>query len=174
MRFAVLAVPLAILLVASGCKAASEPTAAKETAFCDGIPPMALAGRVTDAANILSVEEETRLSERLARYERRTKHQIVVATTPSLEGARDDNFATCLGNRWQIGRADHDDGLVILVAPQDRRVAISTGLGMEKLFPDDKALDTVKHMTSYFKRADYAAGLTVGIEAIAAQTGDAS
>ena len=167
-----LAAPLAILLVAGGCKAASEPTAAKETTFCDGVPQMALAGRVTDAANVLTLEEEARLSERLTRYEERTKHQMIVATTPSLHGARIDNFATCLGNRWRIGREGHDDGLVMLVAPQDRRVAISTGLGMEKLFPDDKALDAVKNMTTYFKRADYADGVSAGVEAIAAQTGD--
>lgn len=172
MRSAAFAAPLAILAIAGGCKAASEPVAEKETAFCDGVPQIALAGRVTDAADILTAEEEARLSERLTRYERRTKHQMVVATTSSLHGARVDNFATCLGIRWGIGRASHDDGLVILVAPQDRRVAIATGLGMEKLFSDDKALDAVKQMTAYFKNADYAGGVLASIDTIAAQTGD--
>ena len=167
-----LVAPLAILLGAGGCKAASEPAIARETVACDGIPQMTLAGRVTDAADVLTTEEEARLSERLARYEERTQHQMIVATTSSLHGARVDNFATCHGNRWRIGREDHDDGLVVLIAPQDRRVAISTGLGMEKLFPDDKALDAVKNMTTYFKRADYADGVSAGVEAIAAQTGD--
>lgn len=172
MRFAVLAAPLAMLTVAGGCEVASEPLAEKETAFCDGVPQMALVGLVTDAADVLTAEEEARLSERLTRYEQRTKHQMIVATTSSLRGARVDNFATCLGNRWGIGRASHDDGLVILVAPQDRRVAISTGLGMEKLFPDDKALQAVKLMTDYFKNADYGGGVSAGIDAIATQTGD--
>lgn len=172
MRHAVLAAPLAILTVAGGCKAAPEPAAAKETAFCNGVPEMAFAGRVTDAADVLTAEEEARLSERLIRYEERTKHQMVVATTSSLHGARVDNFATCLGNRWHVGRKGHDDGLVILVAPQDRRAAISTGPGMEKLFPDDEALDAVKNMTTYFKRADYAGGVSAGIEAVVTRTGD--
>jgi len=133
---------------------------------------MAIAGRVTDAADVLTAEEEARLSERLIRYEERTKHQMVVATTSSLHGARVDNFATCLGNRWHVGRKGHDDGLVILVAPQERRAAISTGPGMEKLFPDDEALDAVKNMTTYFKRADYAGGVSAGIEAVVTRTGD--
>ena len=80
MRRATLALPLAALLVAGGCKEAPAPVAAKEPAACDAVPPMALAGRVTDAADILTGEEEARLTERLARYETRTQHQMVVAT----------------------------------------------------------------------------------------------
>ena len=172
MRAAALAVPLAILTVAGGCKAAPEPAAAKETAACDGVPQMALAGRVTDAANILTPEEETRLSDRLARYEARTKHQMVVATTPSLNGARVDNVGTCLGNRWKIGRKGHDDGILVLIAPKERQMRIATGTGMEKILTDDKALAVIHRMTPRFKQGDYAGGLSAGIEAIAVETGD--
>ncbi|MGV7121729.1 TPM domain-containing protein [Sphingopyxis sp. 550A] len=172
MRAAALAAPLAILLVAGGCKAAPEPAAAKETAACDGVPQMALAGRVTDAADILSAEEEARLSDRLRRYEARTKHQMVVATAASLNGARVDNFGTCLGNRWKIGRQGHDDGILILIAPNERQMRIATGTGMEKILTDDKALAIVHRMTPYFAKSDYAGGLSIGIDSIAAQTGD--
>jgi len=172
MRAAVLAAPLAILSVAGGCKAAPAPVAAKETATCDGVPKMALAGRVTDAADILTREQETRLADRLAGYEKRTKHQIVVATAPSLNGVRVDNFGTCLGNRWKIGRKGHDDGIVILVAPNERQMNIATGIGMEKILTDDKALAVIHRMTPQFKEGNYAGGLSTGIEAIAAQTGD--
>lgn len=168
MRAAALAAPLAIFLFAGGCKAAP----AAESASCAGVPQMALAGRVTDAAEILTAEEEERLSERLARYEQRTKHQMVVATTPDLKGTSVENFAACLGNRWGIGREDHDDGVVILVAPNDRRLRIATGTGMEKMLTDDKALAVIHQMTPYFKNVDYAGGLSAGIEIIAAQTGE--
>lgn len=163
-----LAVPLAILLVAGGCKAEAPP----ESAACDRVPQLAMQGRVTDAANILSDEEESRLSQRLAGYEARTKHQMVIATTPELNGARVDNFGTCLGNRWRIGRSDQDDGIVILVAPNERQMNITTGTAMEKILSDDKALAVVHQMTPYFAKADYAGGLSIGIDAIAAQTGD--
>lgn len=168
MRLAVLAGPLAILLVAGGCKAAALP----EAAACAGVPQLALKGRVTDAADILTAEEEAQLSERLARYEQRTKHQMVVATAPGLNGARVDNFGTCLGNRWGIGRKGHDDGIVILVAPNDRQMHIATGSGMEKTLTDDKALAVIHQMTPHFKAGDYTAGLSTGIDAIAIQTGD--
>ena len=172
MRAAALAAPLAILSIAGGCKAEPESVAKKETAACNGVPEIALAGRVTDAANILTPEEETRLSDRLARYEARTKHQMVIATTPGLNGVRVDNFGTCLGTRWGIGRKDHDDGIVILVAPNERRMRIATGTGMEKILTDDKALAVIHQMTPQFKNGDYTGGLSTGIEAIAIQTGD--
>ncbi|WP_158213679.1 TPM domain-containing protein [Sphingopyxis witflariensis] len=168
MRFAVLAGPLAILAVASGCKAAALP----ESAACAGVPHMALKGRVTDTADILSAEEEAQLSERLARYEQRTSHQMVVATVPALNDVRVDNFGTCLGNRWGIGRKDQDDGIVILVAPNDRQMHIATGSGMEKTLTDDKALAVIHQMTPHFKGGDYAVGFSTGIDAIAVQTGD--
>lgn len=170
-RRAVLAASLAIIAIAGGCKA-SEHATARESGFCDGIPQMALAGRVTDAANILTAEEEARLSARLAQYEERTKHQMVVATAPSLNGARVDNFGTCLGIRWGIGRNGHDDGIVILVAPNERRMRIATGTGMEKLLTDDKALEVIKQMTPHFGKGDYAGGLSTGIDALAVQTGE--
>ena len=163
-----LAAPLAILLVAGGCKAEAPP----ESAACDRVPQLAMQGRVTDAANILSDEEEGRLSQRLAGYEARTKHQMVIATTPGLNGARVDNFGTCLGNRWRIGREDRNDGILVLIAPNERQARIATGLGMEKILTDDKALAVIHQMTPYFAKADYAGGLSIGIEAIAAQTGD--
>lgn len=133
---------------------------------------MALKGRVTDAADILSAEEEAQLSERLAGYEQRTSHQMVVATVPALNDVRVDNFGTCLGDRWGIGRKDQDDGIVILVAPNDRQMRIATGSGMEKTLTDDKALAVIHQMTPHFKAGDYAVGLSSGIDAIAAQTGD--
>lgn len=172
MRAAALVVPLAILAVAGGCKAAPEPAAAKETAACDGVPPMALAGRVTDAADLLTAEQEARLSERLARYESDTRHQMVVATVPDLNSARVDDFGTCLGHRWQIGRKDHDDGIVVLIAPKERQMRIATGTGMEKILTDDKAQAIIHRMTAYFTKADYAGGLSAGVDAIAAETGD--
>lgn len=172
MRRAALATSFAILAVAGGCKAALEPATASETSFCDDVPHIALTGRVTDAAGVLTAEDEARLSARLARYEGRTKHQMVVATTPGLNGARIDDVGTCLGHRWGIGRKGHDDGIVILVAPNERQMRIATGTGMETRLTDDKALEVIEQMTPFFKQGDYAGGLSTGIEAIAAKTGD--
>lgn len=140
--------------------------------FCAGVPQIALQGRVTDTAGMLTSSERNQLTERLARYETRTRHQMVVATIADLGGVSVDNFATCLGNRWGIGRKKHDDGIVILIAPRDAKVRISTGIGMARQLTDEKAMGVVQLMTPHFARADYITGLSVGIDAIAAQTGE--
>ncbi len=168
MRRAALAAAFPILLAASGCKAG----AARESAACEGVPQLAPAGRVTDAADLLDPATEARLTDRLARYEQATRHAMVVVTTASLNGARVDNFATCLGNRWGVGDRDRDDGILILIAPYERQMRIATGDGMEKILSDDKAQEIVQQMTPYFKQGDPAGGLLEGIEAIAAQTGE--
>lgn len=168
MHRAALAVPLAILLVAGGCKAAAEP----ESAICIGVPQMALQGRVTDKANILSAADERQLSERLAVHEQRTKHQMVVVTTSALNGATPMEFATCVGRRWGIGDRKRDDGIVILVAPNDRQASVAVGQGLEKALTHVEAKSVITQMTPSFQKGDYANGLSTGIDAIAAQTGD--
>lgn len=133
---------------------------------------MALQGRITDAANILSAEVEQQLSERLAAYEQRTTHQMVVATTSALNGADPMEFATCLGRRWGIGDAKRDDGILILVAPNERQSSVAVGYGMEKALTDVEAKAVIEDMIPSFKKSDYASGLRIGIDAIAAQTGE--
>lgn len=173
MRRAVLAVPLATLLVAGGCKeapASSAPTPA--IAGCAGVPDIALQGRVTDAAGILPAAEEARLSDRLARYEQRTTHQMVIATAPTLNNLDVATVGDCLGNRWGIGDKDRNDGILILVAPNERRARISTGSGLESMLTDEEAKAAIDQMTSHFRSNDFAGGLSAAVEAIAAQTGD--
>jgi len=169
MRLAALAVPLAILLVAGGCKAAPAP----ESAICVGVPKIVLEGRVTDAANILSAEVEQQLSERLDAYQQRTTHQMVVATASALNGADPMEFATCLGRRWAIGDAKRDDGILILVAPNEHQASVAVGYGLEKALTDVEAKAVIEDMIPSFRKNDYASGLRIGIDAIAAQTGEA-
>ncbi|APZ98863.1 hypothetical protein BWQ93_10415 [Sphingopyxis sp. QXT-31] len=178
MAAAARAVLLAILLVVGGCQASptvdpeDAPHSRLAPAACDGVPPVALRGRITDAADILTPEVEASLSQRLARYQERTQHQMVVATTTDLNGVDVGNFATCLGNRWGIGRKGHDDGIVILLAPKEKQMRIATGDGLRKQLTDERALSIVNRMTPRFRQGDYSGGLELGIDSIAAQTGD--
>lgn len=165
-----------MLMIAGGCKEAPPRPAIVEhepdASPCARVPKMALQGAVTDSANILTAEEEEGLSQRLAGYERRTKHQMVVATVSSLNGDYIEPFATCLGNQWGIGRKEQDDGILILIAPNEKEMRIATGKGMEKMLTDSKASEVIKQMAPHFENNDYAGGLSTGIGAIAAQTGD--
>lgn len=173
MRRAALAAPLAILLIAGGCKEAPASTASSaEVAGCKGVPDIALKGHVTDTADILPAAEEARLSERLAQYEQRTMHQMIVVTAPTLNSLDVAMVGDCLGNRWGIGDKDRNDGVLILVAPNERRARISTGTGLETMLTDEEAKAVIDRMTPHFKSNDFAGGLSVAVEAIAAQTGD--
>lgn len=167
MRRAAPAVPLAILLVAGGCNEALDT----ESAICTGVPEIALQGRVTDAANVLNGPEETRLTDRLAAYERATGHQMVIATISGLGAATPMEFATCLGRRWGIGDKQRNDGILILVAPNERQSVVAVGDGLERDLTDVEAKAVIGDMTPNFQKGDYLAGLSTGIDAIAAQTG---
>lgn len=112
------------------------------------------------------------MSEQLVAYEQRTTHQMVVATTNALNGATPMEFATCLGRRWGIGDRKRDDGILILVAPNEHLSTIAVGYGLEKTLTDVEAKAIIKNMSPSFQKADYVGGLSIGIDAIAAQTGE--
>lgn len=126
-----------------------------------------LDGRVTDAADILSARQEKLLAAKLARFERDTQHQMVIVTVPTLNGHDDANVARDFGNRWAIGRKEFDDGIVLLVAPNDRRVRIAVGLGLENVLTDElcgKILDDI--VLPRFEDGDLFGGIYAGVDAI--------
>lgn len=168
MHRAALAIPLAILLVAGGCTDEAE----MESAICVGVPEIALQSRVIDVANVLSGPDETRLSDRLADYERATGHQMVIVTTNGLGAATPMEFATCLGRRWGIGDKQRNDGILILVAPNERQSAIAVGYGLENELTDVEAKAVIRDMAPSFQMSDYVGGLSTSIDAIAAQMGE--
>ena len=97
------------------------------------VPPtdLALQGRVTDGANLLGLDQRSELDQDLAGIQARTKARIVVATVPTLGGQDIALFARELGARWHIGDAQRD-GVVVLLAPNERLVRIAVGQGLEK------------------------------------------
>jgi uncharacterized protein len=102
-----------------------------------------LNGRVTDAANIPPLADEEAITAKLAVLERSTGHQMVVATVPSLDGEDISIFTTDLANAWGIGRKGHHDGVVLLIAPNERKVRIAVGYGLEKSLPNDACSEII-------------------------------
>ena len=100
------------------------------------LPPLpSLTGRVVDAGNVLTAEEEGRLTNRLETLERETSTQIVIATILTLGGASIEDYTFRLAESWRIGQSRLDNGVVLLVAVQDRRVRIEVGYGLEAVIP---------------------------------------
>jgi uncharacterized protein len=148
---------LASALMVGGCKQAENIHAERPA------PAIKFAGRVTDEADLLTPEQETQLSDALTAFEQRTKHQIVVVTVKSLNGRDIALFTRNLANAWGIGRRDHDDGVVMLVAPNERKVRIAVGFGLEKALPDAVAKRIIDaDMVPRFKEKDYFGGINAG------------
>ncbi|MDP4575767.1 TPM domain-containing protein [Qipengyuania sp. G39] len=130
-------------------------------------PSIVQLGRVSDHADILSFSQEQALTEQLEAFEAQTEHQMVVATVDSLNGEEIADFARDLANAWGVGRADHDDGVVILVAPNERRVRIAVGYGLEEELSDtfcQGVLDSI--ILPSFRENDFANGIAGGVKAI--------
>ncbi len=142
-------------------------------AFAQSFPP--LTGRVVDAANLLKPEERASLEAKLKAHEDRTSDQVVVATIRSLEGTSIEDYANRLFRAWQLGQKKNDNGVLLLVAPAERKVRIEVGYGLEGALTD--ALSKVIIATAIapqFQQGDFAGGIDAGVDAIlAVLTGDA-
>jgi uncharacterized protein len=134
------------------------------------VPSVPLAGRVTDAARLLDDPTKARLNARLAEFERATQHQFVVVTVPSLGGQDVKEFTTRLANAWGIGRAKERDGIVLLVAPNERKARIAVGYGLERDLPHVFCAEVMTNaMVPRFRKGDYGGGVEAGVAAIIAR-----
>ena len=146
----------AALLIA-GCAAEAEVPAEE--------PALALTRRVVDAADILSPAFESEMTNTLEQLEDDTGVQLVVATTPDLGGEDISNYALDLGRDWGIGSSERLDGLMLLVAPNERRVRIEVGYGLEASVKDEEAAFIIRDdIIPHFGAGDFEAGVSAGID----------
>lgn len=129
-----------------------------------------LTGRVVDQADIIPAAEEADLDIQLEQLEKTTGHQLVVATVNSLDGNDIADYGYRLGREWKIGDAEKDDGVVFLIAPNERRMNISVGYGLEPILTDALSGRIIRDVvTPKFKANDYPGGIRDGVNAIAQQ-----
>lgn len=127
-------------------------------------------GPVVDTAGIIADAPERSLDDRLRAFYVRTCRAVVVATVPSLEGKTIESYAKATFNRWGIGDAQRGDGVLLLVAPTERKVRIEVGLGLERTLTDDEAATIIaQDMTPSYRDGRYADGIAQGVGAIFAQ-----
>ncbi|WP_311275307.1 TPM domain-containing protein [Methylobacterium sp. WCS2018Hpa-22] len=151
----VLVVLAGMVLLARGEALAAEPT----------FP--SLSGRVVDAAGILKPDEISALEAQLKAYEEKTSDQVVVATVPNLQGLTIEDYGNRLFRSWAIGQSKTNNGALLLVAPNDRKVRIEVGYGLEGALTDalSKVIITTS-ITPRFKTGDYGGGIKAGIDAM--------
>ncbi|MBX9925649.1 MAG: YgcG family protein [Hyphomicrobiaceae bacterium] len=135
-----------------------------------------LTGRVVDGAGLLSAADRTRLESELAALEARSTDQVVVVTVPSLQGYPIEEFGLALGRKWGIGQKGKDNGVIVLVAPNERKVRFEVGRGLEPLLPDGKAGTIIREtVLPAFRRGDFTGGIVSGVDRVrAVLEGDAA
>jgi uncharacterized protein len=135
------------------------------TAFALNFP--ALTGRIVDQANIIQPETRAALEQKLADLEEKSGIQLVVATVTSLEGQEVEPYANELFRKWQLGEKKKNNGVLLLVAPNERRVRIEVGYGLEGTLTDALSKVIITNaITPRFKAGNFSEGISRGVEDI--------
>jgi uncharacterized protein len=125
------------------------------------------AGRVTDLANVIDANVEAEIDGRLAQLERETSSEIAVATVPSLDGISVEEYANRLFKEWGVGQAKQDNGVLVLVAPNEREIRIEVGYGLEGVLPDGLAGQIIREdFIPRFRENDYSGGIRNGVSRV--------
>ena len=157
-----------VFLAAAWLFVVALPAAAAPT-----FPP--LTGRVVDDAGILSDDTKAQLTSMLEQQEKQTGDQVVVVTLKSLQGYDIDDYGYQLGRAWKIGQKGKNNGVVIEIAPNERKVRIDVGYGLEGQLTDaqSKLIET-EIMLPWFRRGDYDHGVLAGTNAVLKAIGGAT
>jgi uncharacterized protein len=127
----------------------------------------ALTGRVVDQANIISADTRNALEPKLADLETKSGIQLVVATVSSLEGQEIEPYANQLFRTWKLGESAKNNGVLLLVAPNDRRVRIEVGYGLEGTLTDALSKVIIANAVApRFKTGDFSGGISRGVDDI--------
>ena len=122
---------------------------------------------VNDYTNTLSSSQVQQLEQKLVQYDNETSVQIAIVIISSLEGYEISQYAFDLGEKWGIGRSDRDNGALILVSMQDRKMWIATGYGLESTVTDALCKRIIENeMKPRFRNGDFAGGLEAASDAI--------
>ncbi len=155
---------LALLGASAACT--SQSTAINPDGWCkqDWLP---LTGRVVDKANLLSIALEAELTAKLAAHERRTRHQFVIVTAPTLQGKAIEDYSLCLARHWGVGRKKENDGVILLVAPTERKVRIEVGYGLEGALKDEESAKIIDvEIVPAFRKGDFEGGISRAADVI--------
>ncbi|QFT78423.1 YgcG family protein [Erythrobacter sp. THAF29] len=151
-----------LILAAAGALIASPLAAQPE------FPP--LTGRVVDNADIIPPDVEAQLTAKLEALETQSQRQLVVATVPDLQGYDIADYGYQLGREWGIGDAERNDGALLLVAPNERKVRIEVGYGLEGYLTDAlSSLIIQNQILPRFRNGDMPGGIVAGTDAIITQ-----
>ncbi|MFK3970162.1 TPM domain-containing protein [Pseudomonas sp. NPDC087358] len=127
----------------------------------------ALSGQVVDSAGMIDNDSRERLSQMLRAHEELTTEQVVVVTLPNLQGSTIEDYGYQLGRYWGIGQKGKDNGALLIVAKEERKVRIEVGYGLEDRLTDAQSSVIINQIiTPAFKQGDFVGGISKGTEAM--------
>lgn len=126
-----------------------------------------LTGRITDNAYLLSPETHRLLADSLRAHEMRTTNQVVILTIPAIGGESIEEYSNRVFNEWKLGQQGKDNGVLIIVVPEERRMRIEVGYGLEGILTDLTSSRIIQFvMTPKFRDGDYEGGIIDGVLAV--------
>jgi uncharacterized protein len=154
-RLRLLMLALVAALAFAGSAAKADPT----------FPP--LTGRVVDDAHILPAQTQAELTQKLATLEQANGDQLVVVTLSSLQDYDIADYGYRLGRAWGIGQKGQNNGALLIIAPNEKKVRIEAGYGLEPVLTDAvSSLIIQREILPRFREGDYAGGTTAGVDAL--------
>ena len=167
MRRLRLALALSLAPLAAGCGSPAPATAQKAAAAAQA--PFALTGRVVDNAGLLPAASRRALEQRLAALEKASGPQFVIVTVSDLKGMTIEQLGLALGNGWGIGDRQRNDGVLMIVAPNQRQARIEVGKGLEATLTNQLSKQIIdSDMIPQFKAGAFEAGIDAGAARIVA------
>jgi uncharacterized protein len=152
---AALAVALALMALSSASSLHADPTLPAQT------------GRITDEADLLKPEDRSIIDAELTDLEQKSSDQVALVTLKSLQGYTIEDFGIALGRKWGIGQKGKDNGILLIVAPNEHRVRIEVGRRLEPFMTDLMSKLIIENaITPAFRKGDYAGGIKAGVRDI--------
>jgi uncharacterized protein len=131
------------------------------------IPKPSPGSLIHDGANVLDAQQEQLLNEQLIQLDKSSSNQIAIATITSLNGGSIEDVAVTTYRKWGIGTAKNNNGVLVIVVVDDRKMRIEVGYGLEGAIPDATAGSIIRNdMTPYFKEGDYYHGILKSVESL--------
>jgi uncharacterized protein len=128
-------------------------------------------GRVTDRTGTLTRDQIKALDQKMAAFERETTNQIAILMIPSLEGDSLEDYSIRLAEKWKIGQQGRNNGVILLIVKNDRKLRIEVGYGLEGALPDALAGTIIRNeIAPRFKDGKFFQGIEAGISSIIAAT----
>jgi uncharacterized protein len=161
-----LALPLLLALSLAAVSAAPAPAADSSPATAAGLQPIPrLTARVTDLTGTLSADQQTALEQKLAAFQAAKGSQLSVLIVPSTQPEEIEQYSIRVVEQWKLGRKGVDDGALLIIAKNDRRVRIEVGQGLEGVLTDamsNRIIDET--ITPDFRAGNFYGGIDAGLD----------